>query len=65
MQNTELIREWDSDAFHQRVMELESKGYTPREGTYRITPEMNPETGAIVHLHAIEMIKQEQAEERE
>jgi hypothetical protein len=59
MQNTELVREWDSDAFHRRVVELESQGYSSREGTYRISAEMNPETGAIVHLHSIEMIKEE------
>jgi hypothetical protein len=59
MQTTELVREWDSDAFHRRVMELESQGYTSRKGTYQISAEMNPETGVIVHLHAIEMIKED------
>jgi hypothetical protein len=62
MQNSELVREWDSDAFHRRVIELESRGYTSREGSYKITAEMNPETGAIVHLHAIEMVKLDPAE---
>jgi hypothetical protein len=62
MQNTELVREWDSDAFHRRVMELESQGYTSRKDTYRISAETNPETGVIVHLHAIEMIKEDPAE---
>jgi len=34
---------------------LESKGYVARRETYRITADMNPETGYIVHLHSIEM----------
>ncbi len=50
-----LVREWDSDLFHRRVLELELKGYVARRETYTITPEMNPETGAIVHLYSIEM----------
>jgi hypothetical protein len=62
MQNTELVREWDSDSFHRRVMELESQGYIGREGTYQISAEMNPETGEIIHLHAIEMIKEDRGE---
>jgi hypothetical protein len=51
-----LIREWDSEAFHRRVLDLETKGYIARRETYCITPETNPETGLIVHLHTIEMI---------
>jgi hypothetical protein len=51
-----LIREWSADAFHRRVLELEVKGYVARRETYRITAEMNPETGEITHLHSIEMI---------
>lgn len=51
-----LIREWDGDAFHKRVLELESRGYIARRETYCITPEMNPETGEIIHLHTIEML---------
>jgi hypothetical protein len=50
-----LVREWDSDAFHRRVLELEADGYVARKETYRITPEMDPETGKIIHLHTIEM----------
>jgi hypothetical protein len=26
-----------------------------RRETYRVTPEMNPETGQIVHLHTVEL----------
>jgi uncharacterized iron-regulated membrane protein len=54
-----LVREWSAGAFHQRVLELEAQGYIPRRETYRITPEMHPETGAITHLHVIEMLPPE------
>jgi hypothetical protein len=50
------VHEWSAAAFHQRVIDLEAQGYTPRLETYRITPEMNPETGAITHLHEIELL---------
>jgi len=50
-----LVREWDSDTFHRRVIELEARGYVARQETYHILPEMNPETGEIIHLHTIEM----------
>jgi hypothetical protein len=49
------VREWDADSFHRRVLELESQGYEARRDTYRISAEMDPETGKIVHLHTIEM----------
>jgi len=51
-----IVREWGVDAFHNRVLELENKGYIARRETYRITPEMHPETGEIIHLHTIEML---------
>jgi hypothetical protein len=51
-----LVQEWTATAFHSRVLELEAKGYTTRPETYRITPEMNPETGIVTHLHAIELL---------
>jgi len=50
-----LVSEWDADAFHRRVSDLELQGYVARRETYRITPEMNPETGRIVHLHTVEL----------
>jgi len=50
-----LVREWNAEAFHRRVLQLESEGYVARRETYRITPEMNPETGEIIHLYTIEM----------
>ncbi len=52
-----LVREWDSDAFHNRVRELESQGFDAIQETYRIIPEMNPENGQIIHLYSIEMQK--------
>lgn len=55
MEDTVLVREWDADAFHRRVLELESAGYTARRESYRITPEMHPETGQIIHLYTIEL----------
>ncbi len=56
MDGSLLIREWNAEVFHRRVLELEVEGYVPRRETYRITAEMNPETGEIIHLHSIEMI---------
>ena len=50
-----LVREWGGDAFHKRVLELEGRGFVAKLESYRITPEMNPETGEIIHLHSIEM----------
>jgi len=50
-----IIREWGADAFHKRVLELEKTGYVARRDTYRITPETNPDTGEVIHLHSIEM----------
>ena len=57
MEDTVLVYEWDSDAFHRRVIELESAGYTFRPESYHISADVNPETGEIVHLHTIEMLK--------
>lgn len=50
-----IVREWNADEFHRRVLEYEKQGYTAQRDTYRITPEMNPETGEIIHLCVIEM----------
>jgi len=50
-----IVSEWDADAFHRRVSDLELQGYAVRRETYRVTPEMNPETGRIVHLHTAEL----------
>jgi hypothetical protein len=58
-----LVREWGSDLFHRRVIELEASGYVARQETYSILPEMNPETGEIIHLHTIEMQRREPNQE--
>ncbi|MCI0663753.1 MAG: hypothetical protein L0220_22050 [Acidobacteria bacterium] len=52
-----LVSEWDSESFHRRVLELEAVGYLARKESYNVTPEMNPETGIIIHLHTMEMFK--------
>ena len=55
MSETVIVREWDADAFHRRVLKLEAEGYVSRLDSYEVTPEMNPETGEIIHLHQIEL----------
>jgi hypothetical protein len=59
MANSEvvLVREFDSDLFHKKVMELESQGYVANRETYKIVADMDPETGKLVHLHTIELSK--------
>jgi hypothetical protein len=52
-----IVREWNAPDFHRRVLEYEKQGYIARRDTYRVTPEMNPETGEIIHLCVIEMFK--------
>ena len=50
-----IVSIWDADAFHRLVSDLERQGYVARRETYRVTPEMNPETGRIIHLHTVEL----------
>jgi len=57
MTETVVVSEWDSDLFHQKVMELEAQGYVAQRDTYRITAEMNPETGIISHVHSMELYR--------
>jgi hypothetical protein len=57
MSDAILVRDWDVDAFHRQVLDLETRGYIARRETYSVTPEMNPETGEIIHLRTIEMLK--------
>jgi hypothetical protein len=64
MEKAVLINEWDNDKFHERVMKLEAEGFTARLDTYRIIPEMDPDTGKIIHLYIIEMYKAEQSAAR-
>ncbi len=56
-----IVREWDADAFHRRVLELEAAGFTARRESYKVTPEMNPDTGEVTHLHSIELVRTEGA----
>ncbi len=51
------IREWDPEVFHRRVLELEAEGYEARLDSYQVLPEMNPETGEIIHLRSVDMYK--------
>jgi hypothetical protein len=53
------VRDWNVDAFHRQVLNLETQGYVARRETYCITPETNPETGEIIHLYMIEMFLSE------
>jgi hypothetical protein len=55
MSDSIIVREWNADEFHRRVLEYEKQGYVARRDTYRITPEVHPETGEIIHLYVIEM----------
>ena len=50
-----LVREWDNETFHQRVLELESQGYAARRETYTVVADQNPDTGYIVHVYSMEM----------
>ncbi len=54
-----VVREWDADQFHAKVLELEQQGYVARRETYRVTAEMNPDTGWVTHVHSIELTKSE------
>jgi hypothetical protein len=49
------VWEWDPEIFHRRVLELEKKGYVWQRETYRVTAEMDPETGEVIHLYTIDM----------
>ena len=50
-----LLRDWDIDEFHRRVLQFEERGYIARRETYKILAEVNPETGEVLHLHSIEL----------
>ena len=57
MSQVTMVREWDADQFHAKVLELEQKGWENRKESYKITAEMNPETGIVSHVHSIELVK--------
>ncbi len=54
-----IVREWDPEVFHRKVLTLEEQGYVARRESYRITAEMSPDTGEILHLHTIELRRRE------
>lgn len=54
---TITVREWDPEEFHRRVHELEAEGYVTCLDSYRVLPEMNPETGEVMHLRMVDMYK--------
>lgn len=58
MSQVTMVREWNADDFHAKVLELEQKGWTARRDSYKILPEMNPETGIVSHVHSIELVKE-------
>ena len=55
MRDPIIVREWNAEAFHRRILEYEKEGYIARRDTYRVTAETNPETGEVIHLYVIEM----------
>jgi hypothetical protein len=61
-QDVILVRDWDPESFHRRVLELEAEGYVARRESYSVTPEVNPETGKIIHLHAVEMARPDRSQ---
>ncbi len=61
MPDTVVVSEWDAELFHQRVLELEREGYVARRESYRITAEMNPETGLVSHVHSMELWRESDA----
>ncbi|HMG35885.1 MAG TPA: hypothetical protein VKM94_18260 [Blastocatellia bacterium] len=60
--NSIVVSEWDPECFHRKVLDLEANGYVCRQETYRVTAEMNPETGRISHVYTIEMQREEEKE---
>ena len=59
MSKVTVVREWNADDFHAKVLELEKQGWNTRQDSYRIIPEMNPETGIVSHVHTIELFKED------
>jgi hypothetical protein len=53
------VREWDAEVFHAKVLDLERQGWQARRDTYKITAEMNPEDGNVIHLHTIELVREQ------
>ena len=60
-----LVREWDNETFHRKVLELEASGYVSRRDTYSVTAEQNPDTGFVIHLYSMEMYPAESSKPSE
>jgi hypothetical protein len=59
MSDAIIVRDWNADEFHRRVRDYEKHGYVARLDSYRVTPEVNPETGEVILLCLIEMLPPE------
>jgi hypothetical protein len=53
-----MVREWDANQFHAKVLKLEQEGWTARRESYKISAEMDPETGIVSHVHSIELTRE-------
>lgn len=58
MSELKVVREWDAEVFHAKVLELERQGWEAKRDTYKIVAEMNPEDGNVIHLHTIELVRE-------
>ncbi len=58
MSELTVVREWDAEIFHAKVLDLERQGWQAKRDTYKIIAEMNPEDGNIIHLHTIELMRE-------
>lgn len=56
-----VVREWDAEAFHAKVLDLERQGWHAKRDTYKITAEMSPDDGNVIHLHTIELVRERQS----
>jgi len=57
MEDAIIVREWGAEEFHRRVLALEKQGYISRRETYTVLADINPDSGAVVHLHTMEMYR--------
>ena len=55
--STVFLRECYFDVFNKKLSELEEDGYVSRWETYKITPELHPDTGIEQHVYTMELYK--------
>jgi len=55
--STVFLRECYFDVFNKKLSELEQDGYVSRWETYKITPELHPDTGIVQHVYTMELYK--------